>query len=383
MLYNLKSFTRIKICGSIALFGHEYMTTEKIEFDRVTFSIDGLSEWLSISGITKEFSENGKTTIKFEPPNDIHFLLEDGMKLSFVFELRVSCAFEDASLSQKVYISICSENPKPLEDFTKIIFKLNNFFCLAIDNTVAIGCFYGYSKDITQDFITDIIETQIRIYHQTNYAESNDKISTNALLFRYEDVATCFENILKLWLHNYSISEPAFNLYFSSKSGGHKYLESKFLSLAQGIETFHDRNYPGELRIEKIEFKALKKMIVDSCPEDRKSWLKEIIHYGYKLTLRERIKQLIEPFKELYGSDEQRDQLIGKIMTTRNYLTHYDPKLKERSAQGMELHDISMKLEFLFQLHFLKLIGLEPSQIENIVTKNNPLREKINNSIKE
>ena len=380
---NSEGFTRIKICGSIALFGHEYMTDEKIEFNRVTFSINGLSEWLSISGITQELLENTSIAIKFEPPNDIHFLLEDGMKLSFVFELRISCAFEDASLSQRVYVSIYSENPKPLEYFTGVIFKLNNFFCLAIDNTVTISCFSGYLKDITEVFGPDIIETQICIYYETTYAEGNERISTHALLFRYEDVATCFENILKLWLHNYSISEPAFNLYFSSKSGGHKYLESKFLSLAQGIETFHDRNYPNELRIEKREFKDLKKSIIDCCPSDKKIWLEEMIKYGYKLTLRQRIKQLVEPFKELYGSDEQRNELIGKIVTTRNYLTHYDSKLKEKSAQGNELYNISIKLESLFQLHFLKLIGLELGQIENIVAKNNSLRNKINNSIKE
>ena len=70
-------------------------------------------------------------------------------------------------------------------------------------------------------------------------------------------------------------------------------------------------------------------------------------------------------------------------MNTRNYLTHYDPKLKEKSAQRIELHFISMKLESLFQLHFLKLIGLELKQIENIVARNYSLSEKINNSLKE
>ena len=380
---NLGSFARIKICGNIALIGHEYISDEKIEFNRVTFSVNGLSEWLSISGIKYESSEHNNTAIKFEMPNDIHFSLEDGIQLSFVFELHVSHAFEDAILSQKVYISICSDSPKPLEDFRGIIFKLNNFFCLAIDNTVAINCLYGYSKDIVQDFDVYTVETPIHIYYKTNYSESDNQISSHNLLFRYEDVANCFENVLKLWFHNYSISEPAFNLYFSSKSGGYKYLEGKFLSLAQGIETLHKRNYPDRFLIQKDEFKVLKKSIVACCPDDRKKWLEERIKYGCELTLRERVSQLIEPFKELYGSDEQRIELISKIMNTRNYLTHYDPKLKEKSAQRMELLSISMKLESLFQLHFLRLVGLELDQIKNIVSGNYSLNEKLNNSSKE
>ena len=369
---NLVSFARIKIRGNTALFGHEYMPDEKIEFNKVTFSIDGLSEWLSISGITREFSEEN-TAIKFKQPNDIHFFLEDGIKLSFEFNLHISYDSEDASMSQKVYISICSDNPKPLKDFTGIIFKLNNFFCLAIDNTVAISCLQGYSKDITP----------IHVYYKTIYSESNNKISSHALLFRYEDVATCFENILKLWFYNYSISEPAFNLYFSSKSGGSKYLDGKFLSLAQGLETFHKRNYPDEFLIQKDEFKILKRNLVSHCPDDKKEWLEERIKYGYELTLRDRLRRLIEPFKELYGSDEQCIELTKKIMNTRNYLTHYDPKLKDKSAQHRELLSISMKLESLFQLHFLKLIGLELMQIKNIVAINHSLNQKLGNLFKD
>ena len=85
----------------------------------------------------------------------------------------------------------------------------------------------------------------------------------------------------------------------------------------------------------------------------------------------------------MYGSDEQCIELTKKIMNTRNYLTHYDPKLQDKSAQHTELLSISMKLESLFQLHFLKLIGLELMQIKNIVARNHSLNQKLGNLFKD
>ncbi len=94
-----------------------------------------------------------------------------------------------------------------------------------------------------------------------------------------------------------------------------------------------------------------------------------------------RINQLIEPFHDLYSSKEECDRLTEKIKDTRNYLTHYNPSKKEKSAQGEEMWIIAMKLESLFQLNFLKLLNFNPEQITKIAASYNSLKRKIESNL--
>ena len=60
----------------------------------------------------------------------------------------------------------------------------------------------------------------------------------------------------------------------------------------------------------------------------------------------------------------------------RNYLTHYDSKTKIKTNSHKHLREfllLYMRLEALFQLHFLRLIGMEIEFIETIVNRNHKL----------
>ena len=84
------------------------------------------------------------------------------------------------------------------------------------------------------------------------------------------------------------------------------------------------------------------------------------------VTLGKRIKELINPFKEILGNSKQRGKLAYKITVTRHYLTHWDPDLEPRAATGGDLHVLCLKMELLFELHFLKLTGFIPEKIKSI-----------------
>ena len=196
------------------------------------------------------------------------------------------------------------------------------------------------------------------------------------MLFLYRDVVNEFEEILHRWLKNYETSEPAFNLYFASKSGAHKYLDGNFLSLVQGIETLHRRNSQ-ETPMPEEEFSNLVDTILKNVPNDKKELIKEKLKYANELSLRKRLRKMIEPFRNFFGSSNGRQSFISKVASTRNYLTHYDSKLASEAASGKDLLMLYMKLEALFQLHFLRLIGIKDESISAIVEANRALRYKL------
>ena len=86
-----------------------------------------------------------------------------------------------------------------------------------------------------------------------------------------------------------------------------------------------------------------------------------------RVKLRNRIEEIIEPFKDIIGTDGERREIITSIMDTRNYWTHYNPELESKVAKGGDLEVLCLKIEALFQLHFLQLIGFSQEEINSIV----------------
>ena len=150
--------------------------------------------------------------------------------------------------------------------------------------------------------------------------------------------------------------------------------ETKFLTLVTGLEVYHRRT-SDEKEMDDAEFDELVKVLIENCPEEKRDWLDGKLMFANEIVLRKRIKGLIEPFKDLFGNKEKRKKLINRIVDTRNYLIHYDQRLKTKAAEGLDLQILCQKMEVLFQLHFLQLIGFSQKEISSIV--NHQLRWKL------
>ena len=369
------------IYANRAFIGVNYDEEEKISFSEIIFSIDSLDEWLSISGFRVEsnWKENGdleNASIHFSPPEEISFNLPDGIELKFIFLW--SWNSTEVRINQKAYISLKSKKLRPIEYFLDLVSKLHNFLCFAIDKTVSLDSVTGYSSEITQE-IWEGKKDEIQIegyYRSVPYSEIETEIHWSDMLFSYKEVADEFEEILTKWIENYEIYGPAFNLYFASVFSGQKYLEWKFLSLAQGIETLHRRNSQ-EMEMPEEEFIKIKENVLEVIPDEKQKWLAVRLKHANELSLRKRIKQMIKPFKDLFGNGRERDLFIRKVVDTRNYLTHYDSGLETEAASRKSLWKLCMKLEALFQLHFLRLIGMDIESIKSIANKNPTLRHKL------
>ena len=369
------------IVANRAFIGAIYRDGQDITFSKIEFSVEGLDEWLGISGIEHVHNWTEKIfSIHFGCPEEIAFSLPDGMEMRFTFRgtLSVRDRITDAGVNQKAYISLKSAELRPLEDFTPLISKLHNFLCFAIDKIVSLESVTAYSTELTQkreDGLT--YEPPIKVYYQSEpYSETLSRARWPNMLFPYGKVANEFGEIIVKWLDNYESLEPAFNLYFALKAGAHKYMDGKFLSLAQGIETLHRRNFQ-EKPMSQEEFSNLVGTILHAIPDDKKGWVEGKLKYANELSLRQRIGEMIRPFENFFGASSERKHFISKVVDTRNYLTHYDSRLASHAASGRDLWTLCMKLEALFQLHFLRLIGIKAESISAIVEGHNSLREKL------
>ena len=214
-----------------------------------------------------------------------------------------------------------------------------------------------------------------------DYADWPDR--TRALrphdaLFRYPDVVDRLEDVITKWFESYAKFEPAFDLYFASRTETSVFLDAKVLWIAQALEALHRRSSQ-ETEMLEDEFKSLIELVSRSCPENRRQWLKVKLHNANQLTFRRRVRELVEPFKCWFGSNKQRRRFISRVIDTRNYLTHFDQETTKHRAVGVEeLFALHEKMEALFQLHLLRQVGLDHSSIASLVTENPRLRRKLN-----
>jgi hypothetical protein len=182
------------INASVAYLGVAYEEDEKINFSKVEFSVEGLDEWLLLTGLeVRHNSQDASASIRYKAPEKITLKLPDDVELAFEFSWSVSgggTQFKEANINQNSFISLISKTSLSLEVFLTIIVKLTNFLCFAIDKTVMLKFITGFSPDVTRKREgADNEEVPIHIYFESvSYEESIPKIYWQDMLFRYDHV---------------------------------------------------------------------------------------------------------------------------------------------------------------------------------------------------
>ena len=367
---------------SKALLGLAYDDQESLLFNAFQFSVEGIDEWVGLSGINvDDQSEKPTVIITYEPLEEISLNLNNGMKLLIKF-FRLPLGFPhitEAKITQKAYFKLVSPQECPLDDFISLARKLTNFLCLAIDKTVSINQITATSNTSCRNRSTGESEPAppISLYYESlPYTKEVPKVGRLDMLFRYPEIKANAEHIINNWFQAYDKIEPALNLYFGVTTGGLLYLDTKVLALAQGLESYHRRT-SDETMMDKNNFENLRETLKSQCPEKHRKWLSEKLQYGNELSLRKRIQKIIEPFKGFIGDKNQRAKLISSIVDTRNYLTHYDESLKSRAASGDKLIHLYLKMEAILQLCILQELGFTRTEIESVLDKSYRLRKKL------
>ena len=266
-----------------------------------------------------------------------------------------------------------------MDELLNLAFQLTTFVGFGLDATVSLNSVVATTNDLVQELDEGrTIPHKLEIIYQSlPFAIEPPKIEWFNMLFGFREVRDRFSDVLKNWFSAYDDIGPALNLYFSVTNGGQKFLESQFLALAQCLETYHRRTSPEKLMDDEV-FSSLLETIMNGCPEEHKEWLTGRLQFGNELSLSKRIKKIIDPFKQLLGSKNDRSSLIRSIVNTRNYLTHYNHNLEGIATTGKDLFRLCKKMEAIFQLHLLNVIGFTQEEIVSIHKNSNGLKSKFN-----
>lgn len=180
------------LTGNRVLFGVHLLDPEP-QIDTYRCSLEGLDEWVVISGIKAQTDFETRTaTITFEPPPKISHELGDGFTFSIVFRWTAPFASgsTEAKITQRAYVEILSQRLRPLGEFIYIAYRFANFLALAIDESTSFKDITIASREIVLEWGDgDKKKTrpiQIETYYQSlPFSESAPQLRRPNMLFTY------------------------------------------------------------------------------------------------------------------------------------------------------------------------------------------------------
>ncbi len=317
--------------------------SENVRFSRVSFHVEGLDEWLALSGIRVDSDPgHGRATIRFQRPEDLDIQnLLDGEDGKIRFGYSIPSAWEEtkeAQVSQNAYLELSTNDWWTADEATRRVMWFRDFLRLASDQSVAVTGLTGYSRDVTEPaYGGDERESEIAIVcEERDQGAAERNLFGPLMLFRRSDLNDELQVCLARWFKRYSQHHQSFRLFFSAMDSSRTLtLNEKCRQLTEALET-----------------------------------LDKALHGGKNIKLWKRVRRLAEPFADYLGIKESCKEFSEKVAHTRNVLVHHIPIGDEDVPEGPELLRLTYQCELLLIYHFVAVVtGSPDSAIEVIKDK--------------
>jgi hypothetical protein len=372
--FNSNGFPTTLIYANIIFEGVHFNKDEDIIFNEISCHYSNLDEWAWMNGFNINTSKD-ELEIRYKLPPEVTAEVNEGYAIVVypVIQTPSHCIVQkEAHIIQKIYVKAINQKLNSFEEHIKQLHHMQNFISLGVGEPVVIIDIIGKTEVNKEEINGEPYYPKVTIYFCTKQSLKERKpILPPNMLFSLRVIKDEFNDLIKKWFDRAEVLEPVFNLYFGTLYNSDMYLEQKFSSLIQAIESYHRRTKINT-DIEPDEHKKRISSIINSVDIQYKEWLKGRLSYSNEPTLRKRLNDMFNECSNLLNltSPDKIKSFIGKICDTRNYLTHYDNSLVDRAAKGRELLRICDLLKILIEFNLLLEIGF------NNETANELLSEK-------
>jgi len=366
------NYTTIGVYNPRRIFvGKHFNSIKEITFREISFRLFNLFEWCCTSGLKTDYNENTKGyNIGYEKPNDIEFSIHPDCQgqLTFFSPIHMKSDNNKIELHEECGVSLTYQKKQHYEDILTDMSIFQRFITLStFEQSYPLRITFrdeNYCEELHK--VKRKIQIQC-IFSNVFYNSKYQVRKTSESLLRFNDIKEDFPKVISSWFEKYKELEPSFVLlldYFIDKN---KINTEKFMDIVRGLETFHRRTST-RTRFPKKEFQEKKKTILNtvSLEEQDKKWLKEELNYSNELKLRERLSELIMNHCNKYIQKQipDIDTFCKEVVNTRNYNTHFDPYLREKSLTGEGILDVTQILTGLLISCIYNHIGVDDSIFE-------------------
>jgi hypothetical protein len=355
-----------RLLSQQVILGAHYENDIKLDSLHINFS--NLFEWIHRSGINPDELFKKDIVIQYHQPESIS--LQIAPELSIRIDFRPSVYANNKGelrLNERAIFSLDNKEPIELNACLELMHHFRNFLCLAIQSTI-------FPKEIY--WLNNEGRTNVQLMFQLD-AISNSEYDPFNNLVEFKDIEHRFGTYLKDWYLKRKNLEPICQLYFGSQYGRFVYLNLKFLSMIQALESYH-RAFISNEELTKSEHEKRIAAIMETAPKIHETWLAEKLQYSNEPSLRKRIKTILEMFpKTVPAIIPDPKWFINRAVRTRNYMNHFDPVLKDEASNNTELFALTERLRVIVEMCLLKEIGFDLDEINTKITNHYSNRLKL------
>lgn len=342
---------------------------DDIRFTTLDLNMSNLGAWFDVNKIQSKFCLDTEE-FKVKPwQSYVPKAIVDGYTIQIRLVTNISHRLfphQELSFNNQVFLVVTSEKEISLEDSLEIIKRLQNFLTFAC-NAPAYPLSIVAGTNPKRLASTD--ENKVQLYYKTVISgKQTVTISRFNMLFSYGNIASRFEEILNLWFSISKEFEPSLNMYFATRYNTKMYIEHTFLTLIMALEAYHRRRF-GNSEVSEEEHKKRINDILKSAPNEYREWLKEKLRYSNEPSLRKRLKELFESYKDILEDLLQTDEsrFTNDLVNTRNYLVHFDEGRRDSVLNSTGIYELSERLKMILDVVFLNELRFDSEDIKRII----------------
>ncbi|MCY3572264.1 MAG: hypothetical protein OXH19_13125 [Chloroflexi bacterium] len=342
------SFSTSDIRASWLFIGRHFDVKEPIRLAGLSFTVEGLDQWLARSGIRAHFhSDRRHATIDFQAPEDLSYSFEDGTTAEILTSYSLPHANRETTeikMSQSAHIRLATKGCWSLADVANRLAWFRDLLCLAIDRDVSVTSVRGYC-DVHTNVPIKQGESQVpvsMIYEAVNQRDSNPDVFGPMMLFQFDAIEPDFERYLERWLR-FNADHPApIRLFFEAYGlSSDMPLALQFQRLVEALEAFDKASGRRAVRLDR------------------------------------RIERMTDPFAENIGLTGGSSRFAQHVSKTRNFLVHHDDSKRTDAAHGRDLFRLTVQCELLLIYHFVSMIAGDQTTAVNLIGKSQPVLRRL------
>ncbi|WP_372008333.1 HEPN domain-containing protein [Paenibacillus chitinolyticus] len=367
--FSLNGFEAMEKYGcQITINGVHFNDKQRMDFDGYKFTFDYLENWLDKQVLTINENRENNTfkslTIKYEQPEEFELAEIEGIKLVVSYAHSLGDKNNSkVSINSSAQIVLKSKTKIPLEELlNNYLIKLQNFLSLVMGKTVFPKNIWGVIEE--EEVYRDVSVT-LKIPFSSNKKNGFYKERVPYSLIKENS-----NMIINNWFSGSNDLLPIYDLYFANLYNTNLHLTNRFLNIVQALESYHRRRIGRGEFMNKARYKKLKQKLYEVLEEELEN--EEVVEMKSKfshlneMSLKNRIYDLLEKYdlKEIYS--EINEDLIAKVVLTRNYFTHWDKKYEDKALKELELNDVTTLLMRLFETCLFIELGLDKKTLVSI-----------------
>ena len=366
------------------LTGAIYEENEEMELNELQFNVEGLDDWVGVSGFTLGNSDDfSKIWVNYTAPDDINLMKTEDLSIDIVFSWQHpgwSLTQTEATVKQTALIQLKTPTPKPFSELLRIGQRVRDFVSLGIGRNVLITQMSGFLDTFGRELDDGSFHRQpLKFYFRDPRRRDSETVPIRAnMLLDFAATQGSGVSHLSTWLESYTKHDGPISSFFKVFEAHSVELADRFLDLFQVAETLHKQT-SSEKKMSRVDLSARVRSINEAFADDQPfaEILAEAFRRTNELSARERLERVFTDHLDFEVDEETINEVCAAIARTRAKLTHEAGANNVEVIMGHNVWEKAHALDAIIRIWLLKLSGFDNDAILASLRRKPELREAL------